>query len=632
MLLLVFPHRPTAPVGLTDAGHLLGDGVVLGVGGLALVAGEVPGGPRRDEAGLGGGERPPPVGVGGRVDRAERHGPQRHGDDAEADHRAHGRRPDGDGLQRLGDVAREQQRQEAADLGDADGRQEVHGQVVEGQQTGVPQPQLGHHHEQDGEGAGGEPPEHAAPTSPDQRQDQAGGGHDDHVAELGAVDELGIELVAVEQVVGVPLDLLPAHVVHVLVLEVEGHRPPRREQTTDGQHREPHLDPLPTRGDQAQHHDGAQRAPQVVGVARPGQGQERHDGAQRRHREDQPPLEPPRRVQRQGDGGAHDGEDERDEVAQAGEREQHGRPATEPSGAQAAQEHAEVEHRERERDGEGELAGQRRRDVAAVDGEGPIEEEDGGADGEERRAGEGQVGELAEGPGGDGQRQHAADGHQLEGDAVGDHQAEQGDQQRRDHHVELVGGEAVVPVGRPAGEATLGQQVVAQEGRTPHVGPHVATGRGVVGEEVARTELDEREDHAHAHHHQRHQHRQVAVRRHGGEVVPRPGDAAPLARCGRVAADRPGIGDRLVGRDVDRHGGHRAGGGRNGGVGHRGLVRSRRAGRRSLGTRRSTGMASPGTTHLLTRAVPAGRTGGTGVAQAIGGLTNRCRPRGRPRR
>ena len=54
---------------------------------------------------------------------------------------------------------------------------------------------------------------------------------------------------------------------------------------------------------------------------------------------------------------------------------------------------------------------------------------------------------------------------------------ERHDQQRRDHHVELVGGEAGVPVGRPAGDAPLGQQVVAEVGRAPHVGAHVATGR-----------------------------------------------------------------------------------------------------------------------------------------------------------
>ena len=57
--------------------------------------------------------------------------------------------------------------------------------------------------------------------------------------------------------------------------------------------------------------------------------------------------------------------------------------------------------------------------------------------------------------------------------------------QRRDHHVELVGGEAGVPVGRPAGEAEVGQQVVAQVGRAPDVGAHVAAGRRRVGDRAA---------------------------------------------------------------------------------------------------------------------------------------------------
>ena len=144
----------------------------------------------------------------------------------------------------------------------------------------------------------------------------------------------------------------------------------------------------------------------------------------------------------------------------------------------------------------------------------PVEEEDHRADGEQRRAGERQVGEAAGDVAADRQGEQADDRHQLEGDAVRQADAERrattrrrepaaatggrargprrsapssdadgrpahreaqaaaaatsarqqrrpaleagvedDDQQRRDDHVELVGGEAGVPVGRPAREA-----------------------------------------------------------------------------------------------------------------------------------------------------------------------------------
>ncbi len=67
------------------------------------------------------------------------------------------------------------------------------------------------------------------------------------------------------------------------------------------------------------------------------------------------------------------------------------------------------------------------------------------------------------------------------------------DQQRREHHVELVRGEAVVPVGCPAGQLAVRQDVVAEERRTPHVGAHVAARRRRVQQEVAEAELAEDE-------------------------------------------------------------------------------------------------------------------------------------------
>ena len=57
------------------------------------------------------------------------------------------------------------------------------------------------------------------------------------------------------------------------------------------------------------------------------------------------------------------------------------------------------------------------------------------------------------------------------------------DGQHGDHHVEVVGGEPGVPVGGPAAEPEPGQQLVAEEGRPPHVGTQIAAGRGGLGEQ-----------------------------------------------------------------------------------------------------------------------------------------------------
>src|SRR5438105_1489478 len=69
--------------------------------------------------------------------------------------------------------------------------------------------------------------------------------------------------------------------------------------------------------------------------------------------------------------------------------------------------------------------------------------------------------------GGDRQSQHAQHGHQLEGDPVREDRAEDDDEQAGQREVEDQGWEAGVPVGRPAGQAGVREQVVAQVGRLP---------------------------------------------------------------------------------------------------------------------------------------------------------------------
>ena len=276
-------------------------------------------------------------------------------------------------------------------------------------------------------------------------------------------------------------ELLPPHVVHVVAPPEERQHPERGEQTGD------------------RHHG---RQPPQAGLG----------GV---HDEEQ--------------AGAGEDEERRDQVAQPRRREQAGGQGAVPAGAQAPDGHAEVEDGERQADREGELARHRRRhvpadDVAvAVELRLPVEQEQQGGHRAQRRDRERQVAQPAEGVGGEGQADEPADRDELEGDVVrdrddqhepdepddeqhaspsveaaraparrrdrgGDHgrrdgqqardpDVERHDQQGRDHHVELVRGEAVVPVRCPARQAQLGQQVVQEVVGAPHVGAHVATGR-----------------------------------------------------------------------------------------------------------------------------------------------------------
>ena len=73
---------------------------------------------------------------------------------------------------------------------------------------------------------------------------------------------------------------------------------------------------------------------------------------------------------------ATDGEDADDQVAEHGQREEDRGEGAALAGAHAPGEHAEVQHRHAQGEAEGELARHRRRHVAAVDRERPVEEEE----------------------------------------------------------------------------------------------------------------------------------------------------------------------------------------------------------------------------------------------------------------
>ena len=190
-----------------------------------------------------------------------------------------------------------------------------------------------------------------------------------------------------------------------------------------------------------------------------------------------------------------DGEDRGQEVAEPGDGQEHARQHPVPAGVEAAGHDAEEQQGERQADREGELPGQRRGDVPAVDRERPVEEERHRDHRQQRRSREAHAGQAPEGVGGQREGDQAEDGDQLEGHPVGQDQVEGDHHQGGKREVEVVGGEAVVPVGRPAGDAAVGQEVVAQVVGAPHVGAGVAAGRRRVRQQQRRLQLEQHEQH-----------------------------------------------------------------------------------------------------------------------------------------
>ncbi len=225
-------------------------------------------------------------------------------------------------------------------------------------------------------------------------------------------------------------------------------------------------------------------------------------------------------------------------MAQPGQGEQHRGEGAVATRVEALEHHPEVQQRQAERDRERELPRQRGRDVPAVDREAPVEEERQRRHREHGGRREAGARHAPERVGADGQGHHAEDRDQLERHAVrqpdqgerhdgpgqrevaapalrperrrrperhdarhgGDERrgavqagVQQHDEQRRQHHVELVRGEAGIPGPGPPGDLPVRQQVVTQEGRTPHVGAHVAAGGGGVAQQQVRLQVPHHE-------------------------------------------------------------------------------------------------------------------------------------------
>ena len=114
---------------------------------------------------------------------------------------------------------------------------------------------------------------------------------------------------------------------------------------------------------------------------------------------------------------------------------------------QAPHDDAEEHEREPQAPRKGELPGQGRGDIAAVDRELRAEYVGQGRCGQNGRDGEGRLGYPAHEPGGHGHEDHGRRGDQLEGDVVGDHLGQSDDRIDREREIESDRRETV-PIGR----------------------------------------------------------------------------------------------------------------------------------------------------------------------------------------
>jgi len=454
-----------------DLVHRLDERAIFAVGVLAFVAGEIPARPTVDEAVVRArhAERPDAVAlaaVGRGAHRSEREFLESEADDAHT-HDRHDER--GGHVEALAPARRVAEHLLFACLGDArrgaleahepgdghehfvdaDHHQHVPHEVQKRQDARVPQEPddrqaLARHEHADCENhrVDAEPRRHRA--APPQRRGEPHQGEtgDDHVEHDVQREE------HVDERLGVAGGhRLVFHVGHVGVVEHERHHPERRQQDRGADH--------------------PQTVLPLCGLAV--------------HRENQHVTE--------------EGKEQHDAVRQRSERKQHRGRHPHAAGLERADEHAEAEHAERERDGERELPRHRRGDVAAVNRETLVEEKHRAGHHEQLRQREGEPRQARKEPRAHGQGEEARHRHELQRDAVRQHDVENEDEDCRHHHVEAVDRQTGVPVVAPAGEPQRREQVVAQIRRAVDVGAHVAAGRCVVAEDERWLQREE--------HHQR---------------------------------------------------------------------------------------------------------------------------------
>ena len=317
----------------------------------------------------------------------------------------------------------------------------------------------------------------------------------DSEATQGGQDEEP-QQVARKQVLGVGGELLVAHVGGIRKAEHEREGPEGGQAAGDDEHRDRPLPPASVKSEGGRHQgqdgEGQGHVPthQADEVAEQGGDGEAAEDPRR------PPDVVGALLTDEGqDQGADDGEQGREQVAEPGHRQGDGRPGPVFSRVHAAGDQPEEEQGGGQADREGELAGEGGGDVAAVDRELPGEQIRQGGGGQAGGPGKGHSGQLAESPGGDRQEDQAGHRDQLERHRVGEHDVHGDDHEHRKGEVVDEGGEPAVPVRRPSGQPEVGQQVIAQIGREPHVGAHVPAGGRRRREQVGRLQLDEDEHH-----------------------------------------------------------------------------------------------------------------------------------------
>ena len=184
----------------------------------------------------------------------------------------------------------------------------------------------------------------------------------------------------------------------------------------------------------------------------------------------------------------------RDDVAEERDPVQAGRQPTEPPRSQREREDAEEQQSARESEGEGELAGERRGEVPAFDVVGGVEQKRQHRQGHQNRDRPPEASESSEGPSRHRERDRAEDRDELEGNRIGEHDRERGDEQGGQGKIEDVQREALEPLRVPARYPSVGEQVVDEVVRRHDMTGVVAADIHVRAEEQAWSQLPDDED------------------------------------------------------------------------------------------------------------------------------------------
>ncbi|MCE2510966.1 MAG: pentapeptide repeat-containing protein [Acidimicrobiia bacterium] len=335
-------------------------------------------------------------------------------------------------------------------LAHAQSRRQVHGEVVEGQDPDIPEASLGQDHEAGGDDRSRQRQRHAEPCPPEEQQPRSHQRQDDEQLQRRIVrQEAVVELAAGPQRGQVAALLSPAHVVEQAPVPPERQHPPGAE----------------SRGERSGGDGPGEPAAPLVGAPRQDEQQRSHRG------------------QRE-EGG--------EQVHQPGEGQQSaGQDPVTPRG-HAPRCHAYEQDRAGQAQRVGELARHGRHEVAAVDVERAVEQEQQRGHRSQHLTLGGDPAQTRHRPHRHRQRHHAGDRHQLQSDAVGHGYREQREGGRGNGRSRPPAGSSPQAVPRPPGcrggqqqpgQGAVGHRVVDEQlgrpgypGHTQRDGPALAEG------------------------------------------------------------------------------------------------------------------------------------------------------------